>query len=236
MLGYTTRTQVENFAKRTFPEVATDEFNTYITAAESQINQITGYNARTTTSGMLSESIALEKHQGKVDSYGNIIVNVRHGPVHVDANNNPRVSLMRYSLGGVRVALNLTDGSNNAFNSLLELSENRNTVVYPGIYFMPAISTVTPTAKLNLYALQDVKFFLEISYVGGYSTVPGEVQLSANYLVADMLLYRDNPNFVTGFRQGSYSVEFGDRNGLLPNDKTIKLVNRLLQPYKRVTW
>ena len=233
MLGYTTRSAVENFAHRTFPEVDTTEFETYITAAESQINQILGYNAQTTTSGMLSESIALEKHQGKVDSYGNVIVNVRHGPVQVDANNNPRVSLMRYSLGGVRVTLNLTDGTSNAYNTLLELSENRNTVVYPGIYFMPAISTVTPTAKLNLYALQDVKFFLEISYIGGFLSVPAEVKLAANYLVADMLSFRDNPASLSSFRQGSYSVEYGQAGVA---DRTLGIVKRLIQPYKRVTW
>jgi len=233
-LGYTTRPNVENFLHRTFPEVATDEFNGYILSAEAYVNNYLGYNGQTTASGILTETITREKTVGKIDQYGNLVVDVMKPPVNFDANGNPLVTLMEFNFGGVRVSMQLTDGSTNALNTLLEVSENRKKIIYPSIYFYPVISTVTPTAKMNLFSMRDVKFWVDTTYTGGYATTPYDIVLAMNYLVGDMLLHRDNPNFANRFQQGSYSVDYG--NGIGKNEKTVDAVNRLLQPYVRYTW
>lgn len=231
-IGYTTRAKVEKFVNRVFSEVDTTEFNDYITQSEAFINNFTGYNAQTTLSGMQAENVVREKTVGKIDNYSNLVIDVMKPPVQFDSNYNPLVTLIEFNNGGVRVTLNLTDGSTNAQNTVLEVSENRKKIIYPSMYFLPVMTNVTPTAKVNLYALKDIKFWVDVSYTGGYYTIPGDVTTAANYLVADMLQNRDNPNFGQSFRQGSYSVDFGSKADVIAGD----VAKRLLQPYVRYTW
>lgn len=231
-LGYTTRSKVEKYLNRTFSEVDTTEFNDYISQAETYVNNYLGYNAQTTSSGILQESITREKSVGKIDQFGNLVIDLMHPPIAFDVNNNPMVSLLEFNLGGIRIPLQLTDGSTNSMNTLIEVSENRRKVYYPSLYFYPAISTVTPTAKMNLYNLRDVRFWVDISYIGGYSTVPGDITSATNILVANLILNRDNPNFAQSYTQGSFTVNYGN----LSSDPAIKQANVLLQPYVRYTW
>jgi len=229
MLGYTTISGVQQFLNRTFPEVSGTEFNNYISAAETQINQLLGYNSQTTLSGLLSENIVREKARGKIDNFGNLVIDVTKPPIHFDAFGNPMVTLIEFNFGGIRIPLQLTDGSTNTLNTLLEVAESRRKLYYPSLYFYPAISTVTPTAKTNLYRLQDVSFWVDISYTGGYDVIPADIALACNYLIGDMLVHRDNPSFLTAIRQGSYSVSYG-------NKETQNIVKSLISPYMRVTW
>lgn len=237
-IGYTTREKVENFINKPFPEVSTDEFNLYIGASEKYINNYLGYNSQTTLSGILTESIVREKSVGKIDNHGNLVVDLMHPPVHFDNYFNPQVSLLEFNQGGVSVSLQLTDGSQNTKNTVLEVSENRRKVYYPHMYFLPAISSVTPSAKINLYNLRDVRFWVDISYIGGFDAVPEDIVLAANYLVAEFLLYRDNPNFLVSLTQGSMSQTFARKSsgGGLKISEGMHLAQSLLQPYVRNTW
>jgi hypothetical protein len=237
-MGYATRNGVENFLSRVFPEVTDAEFNNYIMSAEAYINNYLGYNSETTTSGILQESIIREKTNGKIDNYGNLVIDVMHPPVNFDANNNPRVSLVEYNFGSIRVPLQLTDGSTNATNTLLEVSENRRKIIYPSIYFLPYLPSVTPTAKMNLYNLRDTKFWVDVSYVGGFQTVPFDIVQAANLIVGDMVVRRDNPNFAMSIRQGMYEVQYFARGASKgdPANNAIEHANQLLQPYIRYTW
>jgi len=237
MIGYLDRTYVEGFMNRTFPEISDAVFAGYISAAETYINNYLGYNSQTTLSGMMSENIVLEKSEGKVDAFNNVVVNLRKPPLHFDVYNNPIVTQLRFGIGAVKVDLNLNPLNNNL--SVLEVAENRRTVVYPSLYFLPAISTVTPTAKMNLFSLASVKFWMEISYTGGYDTLPDDVKLAAAYVVSDILLFRDNPNFLQSFSQGSLSQSFGGRTSDTKGFKVgkgMQMAQALLQPYCRVTW
>lgn len=231
-IGYTTRSQVEKFLNRTFSEVDTNEFNDYICQAEAFINNFTGYNAQTTYSGMQAENVVREKTIGKIDNYNNLVIDVMKPPVQFDANGNPLVTLIEFNNGGVRVSLNLTDNSTNALNTVLEVSENRKKIIYPSMYFLPVMTNVTPTAKVNLYALKDIKFWVDVSYTGGFYTIPSDITAAANYLVIDMLQNRDNPNTASEIRQGSYMVRFDDTK-VTPNSEMAK---KLLEPYVRYTW
>lgn len=235
MLGYTTRSNVEQFLNRTFPEVSTNEFNIYIGAAEKYVNNYTGYNASTTLSGMLSEAVVNEKARGKLDAQNNMVIDVAKPPIHFDANSNPIVTKITYTYGAVRIDLSLTDNSSNPLNTILEVEENRKKIYYPSIYYVPAIATVTPTAKLNLYNLKDTAFWTLISYVGGYDTLPEDVQLATNYIVADFLLHRDNPNFLSSYTQGSTSSSFApsSESRKLKISEGLHIAQTLLQPYVR---
>lgn len=239
LMNYTTRGNVEAYLNRTFPEVSDAQFNQYLLAAEAYINNYCGYNAETTTSGMMREVITREKHTGMIDSYDNLVVSVDKPPVAFDANGNPLVSYMEFNMGGIRISLQLTDGTSNALNTLLEVSENRRKIYYPSLYFFPAMATVTPTRKVNLYNLKDVKFFIDVSYTGGYTVLPQDVVQAANILVADMVLHRDNPIYAEMVRQGSYQIQYysnrsSDVKGI--GNRAQDNANELLKPYVRVTW
>src|SRR6185312_2620070 len=97
LMCYTTRANVENFLNRTFPDISDIQFNSYLLATEYNINNYLGYIAETTTSGLLSESIVREKTNGKIDNYGNLVIDLMHPPVNFDSNQNPLVSLVEYN-------------------------------------------------------------------------------------------------------------------------------------------
>lgn len=239
-LGYTNRSNVENYLHRTFSEVGSTEFDTYITAAERYINNFCGYNANTTLSGMLAENVVREKTPGKVDNYGNLVIDLMKPPVQFDSNNNPIVSLVEFNFGGVRVSLQLTDGTSNALNTILEVSETRNKIIYPSLYFLPYLPTVTPTQKVNLYSLRDTKFWVDVSYTGGFYVLPGDIAQAATMLTAYFLTNRDNPNNAFSVKQGQYAVQFFPNNARFtkgePVNPTFAIVDKLLSPYTRWTW
>jgi hypothetical protein len=229
--SYTSRANIEGYVGETFPMIDDTTFDTYISQAEFQVNNICGYNGATTLSGMHTEAVSMEKVEGKIDVYGNLVVDVMHPPVHFDQFNNPMVSLLRFSLGGVRIDLNLDDGSTAyQLGSFLEVSESRRKILYPNMYFLPALSMVTPTAKINLYDLHDVKFFVTSSYIGGYDTIPPDVVLATNILAADIVHHRHNPDFLTRIQQGSYSADWSSDSEIMTKS------TKILQPYIRYTW
>lgn len=237
-LGYTTRQSVEQFLGRTFTEISDSEFDIYIASAEKYINNFTGYNAATTLSGMLTENIVAEKSVGKVDPYGNMVIGLRHSPIQFDANRNPLVSRVNYNQGAINIDLQMTDGTNNAHNCVIEVSENRKRIYYPHLYFLPAISSLTPSAKINLYNLRDVRFWVDVWYTGGYNTIPEDVQLACNYIVSEFVMRRTNPMFMTGIDQGTMSMTFASnasRKGHLKS-QSFQMADALLQPYIQYTF
>lgn len=241
IMGYTNRANVENFLGRVFSDVTDAQFAVFELATEVYINNYLGYNAETTTSGILAESIQNERTLGKIDNYGNLVIDLMKPPVLFDPNDNPRVTLVQYEFGGIRVPLQITDGTNNPQNTLLDVSENRRKIIYPSIYFLPYLPTVTPTAKMNLFNLRDTKFWVVCNYIGGYPTVPGDIVMAANLICGNMLTVRDNPNFAASLRQGSYQIEYFLRGGGggIPgktDNRALQAAQELLDPYVRYTW
>lgn len=239
LLGYTNRTNVENLYGKTFPEISSNEFDLYLGATEKWVNNYLGYNALTTTSGILTEKIVREKKVGKMDNYGNLVVDLSHPPVHFDINNNPMVDQLTFNMGGVEVILNLTDGSKTGKNSFLESSENRRKIYYPNMYFLPAISTVTPTAKINLFNLRDVRFWTDISYTGGYDTIPEDITMAASFMALEFVTHRTNPNFFSTLTQGSMTMQFmqkSNQSKKFTTGENMRIAQSLLQPYVINTW
>lgn len=233
-MNYTNWQNVKNLANQTFPEIGTVEQAVYLNAADVFINNYLGYNAQTTTSGILSESIVREKHTGKIDNYGNLVIDLSHPPVHFDSNYNPLVTLVEFNVGAVSVALNLTDGTGNAKNTVLEVSENRRKVYYPHMYFLPAVSAVTPTAKISLFNLRDVRFWTDISYIGGYDAVPADIVMAATYITLEFAMQRTNPAFLQSMTQGTMTQTFMTRsktNSGFNLGMGIQTAQSLLQPY-----
>lgn len=250
LMNYTNRTNVENILGQTFPAIGTTEFNLYLKASERYINNLLGYNAETTTSGILTEQISNEKSVGKIDAYGNLVVDIMHGPVHFDSYFNPLISSMKFNVGSVVVPLMLVPSgdtptsvpyfSQSSLNTVIDVAENRKKLYYPQLYFFPAVSTVTPTAKVNLMGLQDIKFFVTVSYIGGYDEVPEDITMAASYLCAEFVMHRNNPMFLQSFSQGSMSQSFsgkanGARGGLRLGEN-FHIADALLQPYIRYTF
>jgi hypothetical protein len=161
--------------------------------------------------------------------------------VHIDAYGNPQVSYMEYTQGGIHIPLQLTDGgaTTGRYYSLIDLSETGKKLVYPSLYFFPAISTVTPTAKVNLMSLRDVRFYVTVSYIGGYDVVPADIEMAANILTAGICSFRDNPSLANSISQGTFSVTYRKGTGasqVRGMDPFIERANEILQPYVRVTW
>lgn len=245
LMNYTNRANVENFLGRVFSDITDTQFNAYLLSTEAIINNYTGYNAETTHSGMLCESIVREKSVGKIDNDGNLVIDVAHPPVQFDQYYNPIVSLVEYNFGGIRVPLQLTVNAAvqplTSFLTLLEVSENRRKIVYPSIYFLPYLPQVTPTAKMNLYNLRDVKFWADVSYLGGFPTIPGDVTQAANLICGNLIMTRDNPIFAQSLRQGSFSIDYFSRTnaggkGNKAEARAIQLAQQFLDPYVRWTW
>lgn len=243
--GYTTRSAVEKILNRTFSEVSDSEFNTYLTAAERQVEQVLGYidvnsGTATTSSGILTQTISLERATGKVDSYGNLVINVKHGPIHVDANNDPDITYLSINGGVYNISLQLTNGAVGGTNLILMLDDTRRVVSYPAQYVIAAISSITPTSKISFSNLRSLRFWTDISYTGGFDDIPADIALATAYLTADQVQLRDNPSSALSFQRGNYRVELRryELGASAGAKKTTfqQMAEVLLQPYMRVTW
>jgi hypothetical protein len=105
------------------------------------------------------------------------------------------------------------------------------------MYFLPIISTVTPTAKVNLNNLRDTKFWTDISSIGGYDIVPADITIATNILTADQLINRDNVNMASSVRQGNYSITYESNTKIFINSffKFCELCFPLCKAYRLST-
>ena len=230
MLGYTTRSIVEAVLQKSYPSIEDDIFNIFIESAEEEVNRILGYENRLSVSGILLETITNEKAQGKLDSFDNIVIDLGKPPIKFNEDGSPAITAFSLIVGGITVdTLPLTSNG----ESLFDVPSSRGfQLVYPSLYLTPAVTGITPTQRLSLQSFRSFNFFTKISYVGGYAIVPKPIQIATSLLAGDLI--NNDPSNLQSYVQGSMEESYSERkNGMSENALRAE---KLLQPYKKVSW
>lgn len=212
MTNYIATTDLSAYA----PELDTSQYTSQtlsgiIARATEQINtycNVKGFEVATETA---------ETDRARINPAGELVIPVRRPQII-------EVSAIRLVHGSYSVSLLLANNGDLIYQ-----------VPYPGARlhypdsYLDVSGTLIQGATTRLLALRGSKIFYEIDYTGGYVNIPGPIKEACTLLVRDIISTRNNQDGVSGFSQGSYSVQFGnDKSG---ESKLVKMAKTLLEPY-----
>lgn len=132
-----------------------------------------------------------EKARTSITSRSEFVIDVRRRPLH-------SVSSVNVTIGGQSSALTLADS---AGNLLYDIPDPGNRLVISDAYFM------TTGIGSQLSSLRGGNTFAQITYVGGYQTVPEDLKYAASLYAKDTATQKDSQG-LSGFSQGSYSESY----------------------------
>ncbi len=213
-LGYCTESDIENFLLIDINDSFSDQINNWISIAEDDVNKFLGY---TTASGVLAEEITNEVSTSAIVNNNNdLVIYTRKRPII-------SVSGMGLSKGSESLTLSLTTGSENRYN----IPEPRNYILYPE----REISTTGGSLIIGGFrGMRSSDFLVNLSYIAGYTTVPGPINLATIMLASDYILRHENKNGLSMIQQGRVTKEFFQRKG---GESDLKLdAQDLLRPYR----
>jgi hypothetical protein len=161
--------------------------------------------------------------------------------VHTDADNNLFIPLIKRPLAGTGSVQKITIALGAAVSDLTLASGGVSVlhspspgwnIIYPG-NFLASVGTLLGQARL--YSLRSYRYFVRVSYSGGYQEIPSDMKQAVALLVRQALSQRFNSTGAVEVRQGSMDIRFTDRG---VNDQKPFLVGQaeiLLRQYLRVT-
>ncbi len=214
-LGYADEIDIENFLLTDISNSFSAQIEDWIASAESQINKYLGY---TSSTGILLEDIVNERAYGKVDDEGNLLVYPKKQPIIT-------CSGIQLYKGTSTITLTVTSGGTDKYN----ISPTNEYVLYPASEL-----TLNGTSLLSSFQeLRGTRFFVKISYQGGYSVVPADIRLATVNLVADIIMRHSNKEALASITQGRVTKRWMDRRD--GESDFVKDAYKLLQPYRMPT-
>jgi len=194
-LGYCDITDLENFLLLDIDSSFNTQINDWIAAAEKQVNNYLGY---TTASGIMREVITDEKAISHVDADSNLMIFPRKTPI---------ISVEGIDLvkGTSTISLTLTDSDG---DTRYNIPTSADYILYPEAEFsLSSTSIITSFTELR-----GTKFFTQLDYTAGYTTIPADIRQATVNLVADIIMRHANKEGLESIRQGGISKSWFQRN------------------------
>ena len=214
--GYCDEVDIENFLLTDIDNTFSAQIEDWIATSEAEIDKYLGY---TSSTGLLSEVITNESAYGKVDNEGNLVVYTKKQPITA-------ISAVSLYKGTSSIALTLTDSSGNAKYNISPTSEY---VLFPS----EELSLSGTSLITSYYELKGTKFFIHVSYTGGYATVPADIRMATVNLVADKIMRQTNKEGLASISQGRVSKRWLDRQD--GESDFVKDAYKLLRPHRMTT-
>lgn len=192
-LQYTDVTALQNLLLITIDPSFTAQVDSWISTAEVMVNNYLGF---TTTSGIWNENISNETNECRVDGDLNLVIYPRKRPVN-------SVSAINVTKGPVSIALSLTD---TAGNTRYTIPVPSSVIVYPNYQLSLTASTILHHFGIIKYS----RFYTKISYIGGYTSVPGPINLATVYFAADIVMRQANKEGLTALTQGRITKKWAE--------------------------
>lgn len=211
-LGYCEERDLENFLLTDIDDTFSQQIEDWIAGAEAQVNKYLGY---TSPSGILLEDIVNERAYGKVDNEGNLLVYTKKQPIVT-------CSGIQLYKGTSTIDLTLTSNGTDKYN----LSPTSEYIMYAS----EELSLSGSSLIRNFYELRGSKFFVKVSYQGGYSTVPADIRMATVNLVADIIMRHSNKEGLASITQGRVTKRWLDRRD--GESDFVKDAYNLLRPYR----
>jgi hypothetical protein len=195
VLGYCNEVDVENFLLLDIDDTFSPQLNSWIAAAEAQVNRYLGY---TTASGILLETIVDEKTSVRVSSTGDLMVFPRKYPISSIQN------------------LSITKGSTDMILELEDEGIPKYDIPTSADYIQFSNNDLTVTGGSVLTSFSSIRWsnaFVKLSYVAGYATVPADIRQATVNLVSDVVMRHTNKEGLASITQGRVSKRWEARDG-----------------------
>jgi hypothetical protein len=144
--------------------------------------------------GFLSQTVSGEQCKAVISSFGDLIIYPHIRPLRQGG-----INALRLVKGGFTTNLLLSGGNQLYYN-----------VPYPYTSFVYASSYLAATGTLllggsqTLLSLKGSGVYCELDYVGGYATVPEDLQDACDLWTRDIVTRRMNPMGAQDVQQGSF--------------------------------
>lgn len=214
--GYCDKADIENFLLTDIDSSFDTQVDSWIAAAETWVDQYLGY---TTASGVYMEEISNEVAESSyVDGDLNLVVFPRKVPV----DSITSISLVK---GTDSLDLVLTDGGENRY----QLPEPKDRIVYPS-----AELSLSGSSVINNFAdIKFTKFFCDLTYRAGYSTIPSPISMATVNVASDFIMRHANKEGLESISQGRITKRWYRRSG--GESDFIVDAKSLLRPYRIMT-
>lgn len=216
-LGYCDESDIENFLLLDIDNSFSTQISTWIASAEKWVNNYLGY---TTASGVLLEEFTnVVEDTATVDTEGNLVIFPRKTPLQSITS----VSLIK---GTDSLALTLTDNNG---NNKYQIPQDRDMFVYPGVELAFSGSSIIQ----SFFDIKYTKFYAQMSYIAGYSTIPADIHLATVNVTSDFIMRYMNKEGLQSVSQGAISKSWFQRTG--GESDFIQDAKNLLNPYRIAT-
>jgi hypothetical protein len=192
-LSYASKTDLENLLLVNIDATFNTQIDTWISVAETMVNNYLGF---TTASGIWNESVVNELNDTHVDGDLNLVIYPRKRPVNSVSN----ITIVK---GPVNVSLSLTDTDG---NTRYQIPVQQNVIVYPNYQLSLTASTILHHFGIIKYS----RFYTKVSYIGGYTTIPGPINLATTYYVADIFMRQANKEGLSSITQGRITKRWAE--------------------------
>ncbi len=193
-LAYIDVNSLQNLLLVTVDASFTAQVDTWISAAEVQVNNYLGF---VTASGLWNESVSGELNDARVDGDQNLVIYPRKRPIN-------SVSSLQLWKGSDSLTLSLTNGSDNRYIIPIQ----GNVIVYPNSELTVSSSSYS---ILNFSEIKFSRWYTKLSYIAGYTAIPKDIQYATTLLTADIFMRHANKEGLTAITQGRLSKRWGQR-------------------------
>jgi len=192
---YATITDLENLLLVDVDSSFESQVETWIGAAEQQVNNYLGY---VTASGLWNEQITGELNDARVDGDLNLVIHPRKRPIN-------SLSSLQLWRGSDSITLDLTDDSTNRYI----IPVQANVIVYPN-------DELTISGNSILIAgFSEIKFsrwYTKINYIAGYTSIPKDIAYATTLLASDVFMRHANKEGLVSLTQGRISKRWRERS------------------------
>lgn len=187
-----------------------------VIGANSLVPELQQYLANysaTTLSGMLLQAtrgvlgicqtkgfdrrLMTDEGDAQISNDGNLEITIRQFPLTAPTD----VQSVNLIKGGFTAALTLQDTNN---FELFQTPDPGWRFAFPNSYFY-LTGTYLAGGSSQLLTLKGAKVLYQITYMGGFTTIPDDLKQATICLLRDIVKRQVNPFNVTSFRQGNYS-------------------------------
>ena len=214
--NYATVTDVENLLLVDIDASFEAQVNSWISAAESYVNDFTGY---TTASGLWNEQIVDETIEARVDGGLNLVVYPRKRPIN---------SVSSLALWKGSNSINLTLSGSDGNTKYIKPAQN-NCLIYPNY----EIATTSSSFSINDFSqIKFSRWFTKLSYIAGYTTIPKDVTLATAMITSESFMRHSNREGLSAITQGKISKRWGSVKGNIGKSDILVDAENILMGYK----
>lgn len=143
-------------------------------------------------SGFQQRAVSAEREKAEINGQGELLISFQRRPVSQGA-----VTALSLKTVDINNSLELTSSGADIYY----IPEGGGYMVYPSNFLI--------AHGAGLISLRNANLFYEVSYTGGYASIPDTLKEAVTLFIREIVGRRSNPAGLQSFSQGSYSENRG---------------------------